>query len=166
MKIRRVAHLWQGWVSSKCLFQIFWIIEISAVEEHVMINTSHHWHICAHLREIGLVMGVIWAGKGKFFQRQISLGIFFFFGSEYAETQHIKSFFRKSEKKSNISTHFHETASKGPVHTVYTTQIIGRRFFVSHPIFNFSAVLESSDPHDSENGSRVALRATEKDLSL
>ena len=90
----------------------------------------------------------------------------FFFGSEYAETHYIKSFFRKSEKKSNISTHFHETTSKRPVHTVYTTRIITRRFFISHPIFNFSAVLESSDPHDSENGSRVALRATEKVLSL
>ena len=78
MKIRSVARLWQRWVTSKCLFQILWIIEISAVEEHVMINTSHHWHICAHLREIGLVTGVIWVSKDRFFQRQISLGKKFF----------------------------------------------------------------------------------------
>ena len=44
----------------------------------------------------------------------------FFFGSEYAETHYIKSFFRKSEKKSNISTHFRKTTSKGWGHTVYT----------------------------------------------
>ena len=91
---------------------------------------------------------------------------FFFFDSEYPETQNIKSFFRKIEKKSNVSTHFYETTSKGPVHTVYTTRIIARRFFISHPIFDFSAVLESSDHHDSENGLRVALQATEKDLLL
>ena len=57
----------------------------------------------------------------EFFQRQIFLWKkIFFLDSEYAKTQHIKSFFRKSEKKSNISTHFRETTSKGWGHTVYT----------------------------------------------